>query len=205
MNEKIMTAVKNLRESSKKRNFSQTFDAIVSLKELDLKKPESKINEDVFIPHGKGRESKVVVFSDTIKTDKVEVYPGAHLELMARNRRAAKNIAKSADFILADAKLMPSVGKVLGQSLGSKGKIPKVLSGDVNILIGNLKKSVKVRVKDSPVIQCPIGNESMKDEQVAENLEALMKFLETRLPKGKNNVGKVELKLTMSKPIRVEL
>ena len=73
MNEKILTVIENLRKSSKKRNFSQTFDIIVSLKELDLKKPESKINEDVFIPHGKGKESKVVVFSDTLKTDKIEV------------------------------------------------------------------------------------------------------------------------------------
>ena len=205
MNEKMLVAIKNLRESSKKRKFAQTFDAIVSLKELDLKKPESKINEDVALPHGKGKESNVLIFSDSVKTDKAQVYSGGHLELLTRNKRAAKNAAKSTDFILADAKLMSTVGRILGQYLGPKGKIPKVLTGDVNALIENLKKSVKVRVKDSPVIQCPLGNENMTDQQVAENLQALLNFVEKRLPKGKSNIGKVEVKLTMSKPTRVEL
>ncbi len=205
MNEKILSAIKSIREASKKRNFPQTFDAIFSLKELDLKKPESKINEDVLIPHGKGKESKVFVFSDNIKPDKTETYTGAQLDGLSKNKRASKKIAQNADFILADAKLMPSVARVFGQSLGPKGKIPKVLSGDTNSLIENLKKSVKVRVKDAPVIQCPIGNENMKDEEVAENLDTLIKFLEKKLPKGKSNLGKIELKLTMGKPVRVEL
>ena len=205
MNEKIVVTIKNLRESSKTRKFSQTFDAIITLKELDLKKPESKINDEVLLPHGKGKEAKVVVFSDTVKANNAEIFSGNHLDMLSRNKRAAKRLAKDADFILAEPKLMPLVGKILGQSLGPKGKIPKVISGDLAMLVANLKKSVRARIKDSPVVQCPIGGEQMKDEQIAENLESLLKHLETRLPKGKANIGKVEIKLTMSKPIKVEV
>lgn len=205
MNEKILSTVRKLRESSKKRNFPQTFDAIITLKELDLKKPENRINEEVALPHGKGKESQVVLFSDSLKSDQAEVYNSNDLEMLSRNKRAAKKLTKTADFILAEPKLMPVVGRLLGQSLGPKGKIPKVAAGDIKTTVANLKKSVRVRLKDAPVVQCPVGSEQMTDEQVAENIESLLKHLEIKLPKGKNNIGKVELKLTMGQPEKVEM
>ena len=44
----------------------------------------------------------------------------------------------------------------------------------------------------------------MKDEQIAENIEAVLKSLEEKLPKGKHNIKEILLKLSMSKPIKVE-
>lgn len=205
MNEKILNVVKELKEKSEKRNFSQTFDLIISLKELDMKKPESKINEDFPLPHGRGEEAKVVVFSDTQKITDAEVLTTADVDQLATNKRQAKKIAQQTHFFLAEAKLMPLVGKVLGQSLGPKGKVPKLLVGNIAELVKNAKRAVKIRTKDSPVIQCLVGNDKMPDEHVAENIEAVLKFLEHKLPKGKTNIGKVLLKLTMSKPIKVEV
>lgn len=205
MNEKTLSVIKELKEKSKKRNFPQTFDLIINLKELDLKKPESKINEEIVLPYGKGKESKVVVFSDSLKSKEAIILTSNDLEKLARQKREAKKLAQETDFFLAEAKLMPVVGRILGQSLGPKGKIPKVLSGDVSNLIKNYKKTVRVRIKESPVLQCAIGNEQMKDEEIVENITALLKSLETKLPKGKNNIGNVLLKLTMSKPIKLEV
>jgi large subunit ribosomal protein L1 len=205
MNEKILKAIKESREKSKKRNFSQTFDLIISLKEFDLKKPESKFTEDVVLPHGRGDEARVMVFSDNIKGDDFSVMTNADLQNLAKNKRNSKTLVKQTDFFLAEPKLMPVVGKILGAYVGPRGKIPKLLTGDAKVLVKNYKKSVRIRVKDSPVIQCLVGNEKMKDEEVTENIEAVMKFLETRLPKGKNNIGKAKLKLTMGQPVKVEM
>lgn len=205
MTEKILSAIKELKEKSKKRNFLQTFDLIINLKEFDVKKPENKFSEDFVLPYGKGKESKVVIFSDMIKTDKCEVLGTEEIQRLAKNKRAAKNLVKKTDFFLAEPKLMPLIGKVLGIYLGPSGKIPKVITGNVDSLIENYKKSIRIRVKDSPVIQCSVGNEKMKDEEIAKNIESILKFLETKLPKGKYNIREILLKLTMGKPIKIEV
>lgn len=202
MTEKILKAIKELREKSRKRNFNQTFDLIISLKELDLKKPENKFSEDLMLPNGRGQEAGVVVFSDKIKELDCKILTSSDVQNLTKDKRTAKKLARS-DFFLADAPLMPLIGKVLGQSLAPRGKMPKIISEDVESLVKRLKNSVKVRIKDSPVIQCLVGSENMEDAKVAENIEAVMKFLEARLPKGKHNIKEVLVKLTMSQPVKI--
>lgn len=205
MDEKILNTIKGLREKSGKRNFSQSFDLIISLKEYDMKKPENKFTEDVVLPHGKGRESSVIVFADNIKDPGVDVFTTEQVNELTKNKRKAKKLVSSTDFFLAEAKLMPIVGKVLGQYVGPRGKLPKIITGDAKALVKNYKKSVRIRVKDAPVIQTIIGKEDMKDQEIAENIEAVLNYLRTRLPKGKNNIGKIMMKLTMGKPIKIEV
>jgi large subunit ribosomal protein L1 len=204
VNEKILNAIKELREKTKKKKFSQSFDLIISLKEFDLKKAENKFSEDVVLPHGKGRESSIVVFADNVKDPGTDVFTTEQVNELAKNKRKAKKLVSETDFFLAEAKLMPVVGKVLGQFVGPRGKLPKIITGDVKALVKNYKKSVRIRIKDAPVIQTIFGKEDMKDEELAENAEAVLKFLETRLPKGKSNIGKIMMKLTMGKPLKVD-
>jgi len=52
-------------------------------------------------------------------------------------------------------------------------------------------------------VQTMIGMEGMTDEQVADNIDAVMSFLEKKLAKGKNNIGTIRLKLTMGKPVKM--
>lgn len=202
MTENIVQAIEKLR-NEEKRNFSQTFDLIVSLKELDLKKPENKFSEDFILPHGRGKEAKVVVFSDNIKNADCEVLGNSEIQRLANEKRKIRKMVKETDFFLAEAQLMPLIGKVMGQTLAPKGKMPKILSGNISELVKNLKSSIKIRVKDTPVIQCMVGNEDMKTGEVAKNIESVLRFLETKLPQGRHNIKKVMLKLTMNKPIEV--
>ncbi|MDI6806814.1 MAG: 50S ribosomal protein L1 [Candidatus Aenigmarchaeota archaeon] len=203
MKEKILNVIKEVRERSKKRNFSQTFDLIVNLKEIDVKKPENKFSEDVLLPHGRGKETKVILFSDSIKEAGCEILTSEDIKTLSENKRASKKLANQTDFFLAEPKLMPLIGKTLGIYLGPRGKMPRLVVGDVNTLIKNYKRSVRVRLKDSPVIQCVVGVEDMEDEKIAENILAVLKFLEGRLPRGKVNIKEVLLKLTMSKPVKI--
>ena len=205
MNEKILNAIKEVREKSKKRKFSQTFDLIISLKEIDLKKPENKFTEDIVLPFGRGMEAEVVLFSDNVSGVDCKIFSTEDVNKLAKNKRSAKRLVSQTDFFLAEAKLMPVVGKILGQFVGPRGKMPKIISGDVKTMVKNYKKSVRIRIKDSPVIQCLVGKEDMKDEEVVENIEAVLNFLETKLPKGKHNINKVLLKITMSKPVKFEV
>jgi large subunit ribosomal protein L1 len=203
--EKIVEAVKKLRENSKKRNFSQSFDFIVNLKNIDTKKPEGKINEVLQLPNGRGKSSKVVIFSDSIKNDEYKVVTGGEIEKLGKNKREIKKLATSTDFFISEPKLMPIIGKNLGMVLAPRGKMPTLITGNANDVIKKFKNSTRLKVKDSPVIQCIVGADVMPDEKVAENIEAVMKFLEKKLPKGRNNIKNICVKLTMSKPVKIEV
>lgn len=202
--EKITEAIKKLREQNKKRAFSQTVDLIVNLKNIDTKKSGNKINETFVLPNAFGKGSEVVVFSDTIKADNFKVLKGADIQKMTKDKRSAKKLARSTSFFLSEPKLMPLIGKNLGQILAPRGKMPTLISGDVNVMVNRLKKSIRIRIKDSPVIQCAIGEESMDDEKLAQNVEAVVTFLQKRLPKGRDNIKNVMIKMTMSKPVKIE-
>jgi large subunit ribosomal protein L1 len=202
----LLEAIKKARENSKKRNFVQTFDLIVNLRGIDTRKPENRINEIVELPYGIGREIKIVVFSDEIKElEGVEIVNSKEIEEIAKNKRLAKKLAKNTDFFVADPKLMSIVAKNLGRFLAPRGKTPKPILGDIKKMIESLKKSVRIRIKDAPVIQCPVGVETMKDEEVEANVTKILRFLEERLPKGKANIKNIIIKLTMGEPVKVEV
>lgn len=199
--EKSLSELKN----SGKRNFVQSIDLIVSLKGIDLKKQESKFSEDFVLPHGGGEESTVAVFSDSLSNLGCDILTTADIQRFAGNKRDARKLADGTDFFLSEAPLMPLIGKAFGQILAPRGKMPKVIVGDARMLVENCKKSVRVAVKNSPVIQCLVGKEDMDMKKIAENVESVLKFLETKLPRGRQNIGKVLVKLTMSKPVKIEV
>lgn len=205
MSKTVIDAVKEARSSSKKRNFSQTFDLIVNVRLLDLKKPENRLSEIFLLPKGRGKDASIAVFSDNSVIDGVKTYNSSDIERFANAKREMKNLASSTEFFLSEPKLMPLVGKNLGRVLAPRGKMPSVLAGDVDDIVKRHKNSVRLKMKDSPVIQCMVGSENMSDEDIAANVTAILKFLEKKLPKGRNNIGKIMIKLTMGKPVRIEM
>ena len=204
MLEQIEKALNELK-AGEKRNFVQSVDLIISLKGIDLKKPENKFSEDIVLPHGRGKDARVVVFSDNLSDLGCDILATADIQRISSDKRGAKNLGEDTDFFLAEAPLMPLIGKSLGQVLAPRGKMPKVIMGDAKMLVENYKRSVRIAVKNSPVIQCFVGKEDTEAGKTVENVETVLKFLETKLPRGRQNIGKVLLKLTMSKPVKVEV
>ncbi|MEM5815055.1 MAG: 50S ribosomal protein L1 [Candidatus Aenigmatarchaeota archaeon] len=202
----IIEAIRKLRSVNKKRNFVQRLDLIINLKGIDTKKPESRINEILSLPYGSGKEAKIVIFSDEIKEiPKVKVINSKEMEELAKNKRKTKNLAKNFDFFLADQKILPIVIKNFGKFLAPRGKTPKPIVGDLQKTIESLRKSVRIRIKDSPVIQVPVGNENMKDEEIEKNIREVINFVVEKLPKKSNNIKEILIKFTMSKPVKIEV
>lgn len=196
---KIEDALKYLRDNSKKREFTQSFDLIINLKNIDLKKPENKFAKEVLLPHGRGKEVSVGIISEKLGITKGD------LEDFGRDKKKLKEFTKKYDFLIAEAALMPLVGRVLGKYLAPRGRMPKLLppGRSHDAMIDELKRSVRIRVRDSPSIQVLAGSESMSDSQVAENIGQILEEVLKSLPKGKNQIKDVYLKMTMSKPVKV--
>ncbi len=203
MIEQIQRALDELKKNEK-RNFTQTIDLVISLKGVDLKKSENKFVEDFALPHGRGKNANVVVFSDNLNGLDCDILTGADIQRYGGDKREARRLADNTDFFFSEAVLIPSIGRFLGQVLAPRGKMPKVIIGDPKGIVDHSKNSVRITVKNAPVIQCFVGREDMDNKKVAENVESILKFLETKLPRGRQNIGKVLLKYTMSKPVKVQ-
>lgn len=202
----IKEAIKELRTNSKKRNFSQRVDLIINLKEFDTNKAENKLDEIFKLPKGTGKQTRITIFhSENIKVGNYKILKQSDIEALEKNKKELGNLINNTDFFLAEPKLMPIVGKYLGKYLAPRGLMPKPIIGDVNNFIKSIEGGVRLSIKKYPIIQTIVGIESMKDEEIEENINAVLEFLKTKLPKGKNNIKNIYLKFTMSKPVKIEV
>ena len=207
----MLDKVKEAREKAKKRKFSQTFDLIINVKGLDLKNPTNRFNLDFVLPSGRGKDPKTVLIADTLAAKGKEavdlVVTKADIEPLSKDKKRFKKIANEYDFFFGEVSLMPLIGKTFGTVLGPRQKVPKPVPPNVDIkaFTAASKKAVKIILKENPVIHVAIGTEAMGDEDIAKNAEAVLNALRDKLPKGKNNIKNAYLKLTMGKPIKLEL
>jgi ribosomal protein L1 len=202
----LQEAIKQLR-ASEKRNFDQSIDLIINLKGIDLRK--DNISTIVTLPH-KVKEKKVCGFltkkSDLVKYVLQPDFP------KYKDKKALKNLVKEFDFFIAHISLMPAVATTFGKALGPSGKMPSPQLGvlqkedDTSIkqLIDKINHSVKIRLKE-PSLKVSIGKESMKDEEIIQNALAVFQGFISVLPTKKENVRSIMLKLTMGKPLKVEI
>ena len=210
--ENLLKAIKAMRESSPQRKFAQGVDLSINLRDIDPKKPEGRIDLDVMLPHEVGKPHKVGVFGERELARRARdagadlVLERMDIEALQRERKRAKKLADEFHFFLAQANFMVMIGKALGPVLGPRGKMPKPIppTVDPKPLIERLKKTLKVRTKDQPILHAHIGVENMSDEELAANARAVLDAVEHRL-EGLSKVRSIHLKTTMGKPVRVEV
>jgi large subunit ribosomal protein L1 len=202
-------AITKLKNESKK-NFTQTFDLIIHIEGLDLKKEGGKLNKIIMLPNKPNKEKKVCVIGELTMAEKAKeggadlILRKSDIEKLQGNKRELKKIARKYDFFLVQPDLMPLVGKLLGPYLGARGKLPEIVSPNVDVksTISRLKQSVRIKVKNQPVISCGIGTEDMSTEKLSENALTVINEVE-KLIEGKGRIKSIYLKKTMSYPIKL--
>ncbi len=212
VNEQILKAVEEALKKSKKRNFVQSVDLAINLKDVDLKNPANRIDLIIELPHGRGsKRAKVAVIAGGELAARAKghadlIIDPSELPKLKEDRRRAKKIAKNYHFFIADATLMPTIGRILGPILGPRGKMPRPLppTADPVPVIEKLKRSVRLRSRDRPTMHCMVGTEDMPPEQIAENIEAVLRELVNRLERGKGNIASVYVKTTMGPSVKLE-
>ncbi len=177
-----LTAVNKALESAKKRKFRETVDLAINLKDVDLSIPKNRIQDDIVLPHGRGKALKVCVIGGGEMALKAKgaadlIITPDELGKIADDKKQAKAVARQMDYFIAEAPLMPMIGKRLGIVLAPRGKMPKPIppGADPKPMIENLRKTVSVRSKDRRTFQVPVGTADMTSEEIAENIDAIMK------------------------------
>ena len=197
-------AVQKALEGAKKRNFVETVELAINLKDVDLSVPKNRITEDVILPNGRGKAVRICVIGGgelALKAKDVAdlVITPEELQTLADDKKQAKKIANTTNYFIAEAPLMAVVGKRLGTVLGPRGKMPKPIppGADPMGMIESLRKTVSVRTKDRITFHAPVGTADMPVEQIAENIDALLKRIELKLEKGRMNIDSSYVKTTM--------
>lgn len=209
-NQQLAELVKKGKDQSPERKFTQSVEVMVTLKEVDPKKTDLNINEIVYLPHPATKKAKIcfigggdlAVRAKAAKADLV--LDPSQLENYGGSKKDAKKLARSYDFFLADTALMPRIGKVLGQALGPKGKIPTPVppNASVETMINRMRTAVRVRGRGSLGVMAKAGDHTLTEAQLAENIQAVVLAMAKKLPNGDKNIKTIMVKTTMGKPAK---
>jgi len=208
---KILEAVKTALEKAPKRKFSESIDITINLKNIDMAQPKNRIDETILLPNGTGENIGICVLGkgDIVtqaKDAKVDLIMGPEeIEKLGGQPREARRVAGKYRFFLAETAVMPQVGRFLGPRLGPRGRMPMPIAGgqDIRPIVERLRNSVKIRTKDKTVFSTKVGSTGMKPEQVAENIDAVLKRVESVLEQGSLNIRSIYVKTTMGPAVRL--
>ncbi|MGQ9587211.1 MAG: 50S ribosomal protein L1 [Thermoplasmata archaeon] len=206
----LIDVMKKLQTESKQRKFLESVELAINLKDIDLSNPRNRIQEEIILPNGRGKPVRVGVFGSSEMAVKAKgvadiIVQPEDIEDLASNKAKARKFARASDFFIAEAPLMPTIGKRLGVVLAPRGKMPRPIppGSDPKPQIERLRSSVSVRTRDKKTFHLAIGTKDMPPEKLAENLDAVLKRIMSKLERGKMNIKSAYVKTTMGPSFKV--
>ena len=205
----ILKMVGEAKKGQKERKFKQSLELIMVFKDIDVKKGFA-INETVQLPKRPNKPSSVCVIASGDLGLKAKganadmVVDGAQIAQIGTNKRESRKLINGYDFFLADTQLMANVGKTLGQFMGPRGKMPTPVpfNAPIDSILERFRSSIRVRLRNSLSLACKIGDETMSDEDLAANANAVISTVEKKLPSGDRNIKKIMVKTSMGRIAR---
>ncbi|WP_096389069.1 50S ribosomal protein L1 [Halopenitus persicus] len=204
MADTIEEAVSRALDEAPERNFRETVDLAINLRDLDLNDPSNRVDESIVLPAGTGQETQIVVFAEgetAVRAEEVadEVLDSDDLEDLGDDDDAAKDLADETDFFIAEASLMQDIGRYLGTVLGPRGKMPTPLQPDDDVVetINRMKNTVQLRSGERRTFHTRVGAEDMSAEEISDNVDVIIRRLEADLEKGPLNIDGIFVKTTM--------
>ena len=144
----------------------------------DGRHADQQIRGAVVLPHGTGKQVRVLVFA---KGDKVAEAEAAGAEFVGGEELMHKIQSENwfdFDVVVATPDMMGVVGR-LGRVLGPKGLMPNPKAGtvtmDVTKAINDIKAGkIEYRLDKTNIIHVPVGKASFTEEQLADNFQTLI-------------------------------
>lgn len=208
MNEELLNRINAFINDNKgKRKFVQSVELAINFRGIDFNKTDNRLNLSVVLPNGRGKQSTLAIFADDPniieKAKKLNINVIRSSELQEFSNDQVKQNSLLSYELLAQPSLMPQIARALGQFLGPRNKMPRLVTGDIETLVNNASKSIYIRSRGKylPTVHCMVGTESMPIKDVASNIDAVINEVTQKV--GKQSIRSVYLKLTMSSPIKI--
>ncbi|MFB6135922.1 MAG: 50S ribosomal protein L1 [Halobacteriaceae archaeon] len=203
-------AVSRALSEAPERNFRETVDLAINLRDLDLNDPSNRVDEGIVLPEGTGQETAIVVFATgetAVRAEEVadRVLGPDDLEDLGDDQDEAKDLADATDFFVAEASMMQDIGRYLGTVLGPRGKMPTPLQPDDDVVetVERMKNTVQLRSRERRTFHTRVGSEDMPPEAIASNVDVIVRRLEATLEKGPLNIDSIYVKTTMGPSVEV--
>lgn len=190
-------------------NFDESVDMALRLG-VDPRHADQMVRGAVVLPHGTGRQVKVLVFAKGEK-EKEALEAGAdYVGAEELAERIQKEGWLEFDKAIATPDLMGTVGK-LGRILGPRGLMPNPKVGTVTFDVSRAVQEVKAgkvdfKVDKAGVVHVPVGRASFGREKILENIRALLEAVIRLKPASSKGVyiRGVGLSSTMGPGVKVD-
>ncbi len=208
LEDETLKIISEMKDKSPKRRFNEAVDLVVLLKGIDLKRnPNAKINEIVELPHPpKNKPIKVAVIGRgefALKAKEAgadRVLEPEEIESLASNKKNLKKLAREYDFFIAQADVLPKIVRYIGPVFGPRNKMPINLPAtavsQLPATIERLKRSVRIRMKDQPIVHVKVGSRDMSPEEILDNIRAILSLIERKY-EDSSRIAKIYVKTTM--------
>ena len=189
--------------------FDETADIAIKLG-VDPRKADQMVRGTVLLPHGTGKEVKILVFA---KGEKEQEARDAGADFVGADDMVEKVKGGWLDFdkAVATPDMMGVVGKV-ARVLGPRGLMPNPKVGtvtfDLKETIGDLKKGkVEFKTEKGGILHVPVGRVSFDKEKLCENIQALLDTVNKLKPLSSKGqyLKNVVLSSTMGPGIKIDV
>jgi len=188
--------------------FDETVDAAIKLG-VDPRHADQMVRGSVTLPHGTGKQIKVLVFA---KGDKAKEAQEAGADYVGDSDLVSKIQGGWFDFdkVVATPDMMAEVGK-LGKVLGPRGLMPNpkvgTVTNDVKKVVTDLKAGmIQYRVDKAGIVHAPVGKKSFETKKLAENFMVLLESLVKAKPASAKGqyVKSITISTTMGPGVKVD-
>lgn len=201
--------VKGAEVKGKKRNFTETVELQVTLKNYDPLR-DKRFSGTFRLPVIPRPLSSVCILgnqkhcekAEQIGVDKLNV---EDLKKFNKNKKLIKKFAKKYDNFLASASLIKQIPRILGPGLTKAGKFPAVLDDNDNVQekIDATKATIKFQMKKVMCMSLAVGNVLMAPTEIALNIQLAVNFLVSLLKKNWQNIKVLYIKSSMGPPFQI--
>jgi large subunit ribosomal protein L1 len=208
--ERLYTPVEAIRllKDAPATKFDETVEVHLNLG-LNVRHADEQLRGTMMLPHGTGRESRVVVFAEGDKAREAQD-AGADVVGAADLAKRVEEGFTDFDVAIATPDQMGVVGR-LGRVLGPRGLMPNPKTGTVTFDVGKAVRDAKAgkleyRTDRGANVHLPIGKKSFEERQLVENYAALIDEIVRAKPSAAKGryIKKITLTSTMGPGIHVD-
>jgi len=193
----------------KKRNFVETVELQIGLKNLDPTR-DKKFNGAVVLPFKVKTKMSFIVIGDQKHVDEatekgIPFIDSVGLQKFKKDKKKIKKWAKSYDALLASDSLVRQIPRLAGPQLNKMGKFPSPASHDTPLpeKIEELQRTVRFQMRKVLCLGTAVGTMALTEDQVQQNVTLAINTLVGLLKKGWQNVKSLHLKSSMGPVFRI--